>query len=209
MNPGQALDLRVRRTYKFLWAALIDLMAESDFESISVTDICERAMVHRTTFYKHYEDKYGLLFHGIQDQLNALFEEVDSEVRESVERTDESEVLPHLVILFEHILRHERFYRLMLCGDGVGKFYTLFRKFLAERLLGRPNGYSHLAEGQDSMRRALHAQFHVGALLSAVTWWLDNDRPYTPAEMARYLWEDAFSHTAMKWHTEERSTSVS
>jgi AcrR family transcriptional regulator len=197
-NPS--LDLRVRRTYKFLWEALIVLMTEQAFESITVTDICERAMVHRTTFYKHYEDKYGLLFHGMQDQLNALFDEVDASIDKSTIVKDESQILPHLVILFEHILRHERFYRLMLCGDGVGKFYALFRKGLAERFLRRPQEHFHRAEGHDSMRSALHAQSHVGALLATMTWWLENNCPYPPAQMAQYLWEDAFSRTGISWH---------
>jgi AcrR family transcriptional regulator len=203
MNASnQSLDLRVRRTYKFLWEALIALMTERDFESVTVTDICERAMVHRTTFYKHYEDKYGLLFHGMQDQLNALFQEVDERIDQSVEMRNESEILPHLVILFEHILRHERFYRLMLCGDGIGKFYRLFSKSLTERFLMRPQGHLQRDESQDSLRSALHAQSHVGALLSTVTWWLENDCPYPPGEMAQYLWEDAFSQTGVRWHGE-------
>lgn len=203
-SQGQPLDLRMRRTYKFLWEALIALMTERDFESITVTDICERAMVHRTTFYKHYEDKYGLLFHGIRDQLNTLFDEVDSHIHEAEAGAGEPDGIPHLSLVFEHIRKNERFYRLMLCGDGVGKFYTLFRKFLAERLMGRLTGHLHLEGDEDSMRMALHAQSHVGALLSSVTWWLENDCPYTPAEMARYLWEDAFSRTSLRWHGEKR-----
>jgi AcrR family transcriptional regulator len=193
MNTStHSLDLRVRRTYKFLWDALIALMMERDFEAITVTDICERAMVHRTTFYKHYEDKHGLLFHGMQDELNSLFAEMDSRIGKSIEVMDEPDTR-HLVILFEHILRHERFYRLMLCGDGVGKFYALFRTSLTERLQRRSLGHFHLEEGPVSMRNGLRLQAHMGALLSAVTWWLENHCPYTPAEMAHYLWADAFS----------------
>jgi AcrR family transcriptional regulator len=197
-NPS--LDLRVRRTYKFLWDALIGLMTEQDFESVTVTDICERAMVHRTTFYKHYEDKYGLLYHGMQDQLNALFEDVDAQLDPSVQVMDEAAILPHLVVLFEHILRHERFYRLMLCGDGIGKFYRMFGKSLVERYMRLSYGHFSEAEGSDAMRNALRAQSHVGALLSTVTWWLENNCPYPPKEMAQYLWEDAFSLTGRRWH---------
>src|SRR5262245_54566566 len=109
-SSTDALDLRVRRTYKFLWDALISLMTERDFESITVTDICERAMVHRTTFYKHYEDKYGLLYHGIQNELKALFEAVDKHVETEKEANNRT----RLVAVFEHVLGHEAFYRLML-----------------------------------------------------------------------------------------------
>jgi hypothetical protein len=50
------------------------------------------------------------------------------------------------------------------------------------------------------MRNAVRAQSHVGALLGTVTWWLENDCPYPPAEMAQYLWEDAFSRSAARGH---------
>jgi len=70
-SPEQA-DLRVRRTHKLLWEALMAEMSERPFEEISVTDICERAMVHRTTFYKHYEDKYALLEQGMRQMYDAL-----------------------------------------------------------------------------------------------------------------------------------------
>jgi AcrR family transcriptional regulator len=32
-----------------------------------VIDICDRAMVHRTTFYKHFEDKYDLIRYCIKN----------------------------------------------------------------------------------------------------------------------------------------------
>lgn len=42
-------------------AWIAGLLAERPFTAITVQDICERAMVHRTTVYKHYADKYDLL----------------------------------------------------------------------------------------------------------------------------------------------------
>ncbi len=64
-SPLEQTDLRVRRTHKLLWEALMAELSERTIEEIAVSDICERAMVHRTTFYKHYEDKYTLLEQGI------------------------------------------------------------------------------------------------------------------------------------------------
>jgi len=61
------VDLRVKRTYKLLLDALVGLLEEKTFEEIHVTDICEKAMVHRTTFYKHFEDKYHLLRFGLEE----------------------------------------------------------------------------------------------------------------------------------------------
>src|SRR2546425_5891929 len=68
-------DLRVRRTRKLLWEALMAELSERAFEEITVKEICERAMVHRTTFYKHYEDKYALLEQGMRQMYDALVAE--------------------------------------------------------------------------------------------------------------------------------------
>jgi AcrR family transcriptional regulator len=70
-------DLRVRRTHKLLWEALMALLGERAFEEITVTEICDRAMVHRTTFYKHYADKYTLLEQGMHHMYDVLVAEVN------------------------------------------------------------------------------------------------------------------------------------
>lgn len=54
-------DLRVKRTRSLLSLALLNLMQTRSFDKISVMNICERAMVHRATFYLHFTDKYDLL----------------------------------------------------------------------------------------------------------------------------------------------------
>lgn len=185
MSSNDLLDLRVRRTYKFLWDALVALMTERDFESITVTEICKRAMVHRTTFYKHYEDKYSLLFHGIQEELNALFEAVDEVVDGSPEMDEGADARAWLIALFEHVLKKKGFYHLMLTGDGFSKFSTPLRKSLAERLERRLR-----QEGkQISTPMSLHAQLQAASIVSMITWWLENDCPYTPAEMIKNVYE--------------------
>ena len=180
MNTSGTLeDLRVRRTQKLLWEALIELMAQQDFESISVKDICERAMVHRTTFYKHYEDKYDLLLRGMRMMHSELKLTHANDIKES------KDPQPYLRMC-QHIAENERFYRLMLCGDGIGTFYTMQRSSLAEiassRLLK--------AQEQGKTLRApvpILAQFWAGAVISTIAWWLENAMPYTPEQMARHM----------------------
>ena len=66
-NSSPPADLRVRRTRKLLPDALVALLAVQPFESITVRQICERAMVHRATFYTHFTDKYELLRSVLND----------------------------------------------------------------------------------------------------------------------------------------------
>ncbi|RZI01297.1 TetR family transcriptional regulator [Staphylococcus condimenti] len=65
------LDLRVVRTRKLLLGGLYELLEEKEFSKLTIDQICDRSMVHRTTFYKHFHDKYELL----EVLLNNLSEE--------------------------------------------------------------------------------------------------------------------------------------
>lgn len=51
------MDLRVRKTYLALTDAFTSLMEERLYEDITIGALCERAMIRRTTFYKHFTDK--------------------------------------------------------------------------------------------------------------------------------------------------------
>ena len=53
-------DLRVKKTKLNLYNGLVKLMEEKPFEDIKVTDICNKALVNRSTFYDHFNDKYEL-----------------------------------------------------------------------------------------------------------------------------------------------------
>jgi AcrR family transcriptional regulator len=185
-NPAKLVpDLRVRRTHKLLWEALVTLMSEQDFASISVTNICERAMIHRTTFYKHFEDKCDLLIHSMEELHNSLKQEMLD-----IERTTpEGNNITRTALVFEHIIKYEHFYRLMLCGDGVGKYHALLRRYLASRFEVQ---FGHLQQSSGheiSMPVEILAQHRAGSLISVVIWWLENDRPYSSAQMAQYMKE--------------------
>ena len=53
-------DLRVIKTNKILFEALTTLMKEKTFEKIKISDICEVALINRSTFYAHYIDIWTL-----------------------------------------------------------------------------------------------------------------------------------------------------
>lgn len=176
-NVSEHEDLRIRRTQKLLWEALIALMARQDFEAISVKDICDRAMIHRTTFYKHYKDKYDLLMHGMQAMHN--------ELRKAHEGEQQASSRPFLTV-FQHVAEHIDFYTLMLCGNGIGTFYTLLREYLAE------TAQQQLLKLQQRGREfavplPLIAQFWAGAIISTTAWWLENRCPYSPEQMSGYM----------------------
>jgi AcrR family transcriptional regulator len=53
-------DRRYRRSERLLQQGLVELLAVKDLKSISIRELTEKADVHRSTFYAHYEDIYEL-----------------------------------------------------------------------------------------------------------------------------------------------------
>jgi AcrR family transcriptional regulator len=182
-SPYEHADLRVRRTHKLLWEALMAELSERTFEEITVTDICERAMVHRTTFYKHYEDKYALLEQGIRQMYDDLLAEEEHKPPSaySVEHPP-----PYFIRLFEHAEQHQHFYKLMLCGEGIGHFQKLVKEYIAEVVSAKVRELPP-ANQHPTVPPAMHAHFVAGAALSLLAWWLENDMPFSPHQMAQYL----------------------
>ncbi len=182
-SPLAQTDLRVRRTHKLLWEALMAELSERTFEEITVSDICERAMVHRTTFYKHYEDKYTLLEQGIHQMYDDLLakEEHKPPSAYSVEHPP-----PYFVRLFEHAAQHQQFYKLMVCGEGIGRFQKLVKEYIAEVVSTKVHELPATNQ-QFAVPIDMHAHFVSGAALSLLAWWLEHDMPFTPHQMAQYL----------------------
>ena len=69
-------DLRVIKTKKILFDTLLKLMKQKNFEKIKISDICEEALINRSTFYAHYEDKYELLVELFENQKQLLLNEL-------------------------------------------------------------------------------------------------------------------------------------
>ena len=68
-------DLRVIKTKRNIENSFLKLLEEKDFSSITVQQILDEALINRSTFYAHYEDKYDLA-KGMCQELQSEFEEM-------------------------------------------------------------------------------------------------------------------------------------
>ena len=174
-------NLRVRRTQKLLREALIELIEEQSFETLTVGEITERAMVSRAAFYRNYRDKYDLVEQIFEEAMQALFKAVSS--------SDTAHSPQIWVRFFEHIAEYERLYRALLGRKGSPWFVQKMRASLVDLIkeFGRlspqwqPPAASPIYPASDEFVPDL-----VGTLfVEAITWWLEQGRPYPPEEIAR------------------------
>jgi AcrR family transcriptional regulator len=71
-NLDEKLDPRVKRTRGLILQSFESLLAEKNFESISVQDVTDKAEINRATFYAHFQDKYTLLDCSCRKLTNGL-----------------------------------------------------------------------------------------------------------------------------------------
>lgn len=55
------MDRRVRYTKMFLKESLIELLQEKPLSRITVTELCQKAEINRSTYYTYYKDPYEQL----------------------------------------------------------------------------------------------------------------------------------------------------
>lgn len=68
-------DLRIIKTHKALCDTFLIMLGEKKFEDITVNELCERAMVRRATFYKHFADKYEFFGFFVRQMQERFAEE--------------------------------------------------------------------------------------------------------------------------------------
>lgn len=54
------MDLRIVKTKKVIRDAFLELRKKHSLEKVKVKDLCETALINKTTFYKYYADVFDL-----------------------------------------------------------------------------------------------------------------------------------------------------
>jgi AcrR family transcriptional regulator len=184
-KPGEK-DLRIRRTYKLLFEALIALLKERSFEKISVTDICERAMVHRTTFYKHFEDKYHLLQLSIKE-LQKDFNE------RSITSENYNNPQKYYLEIFRHALQYftDNYHMVATIftntGDETSSFIITLYLLTTEDIAAKLEHFEKQGITKHSIPTPVMANFRAGALIALTNWWIRNGMPISIDDMLKYV----------------------
>ena len=195
MSHEEQTDLRIRRTHKFLQEAMIELITEEGFDTITVGDIAERAMINRATFYRHYQDKYDLVAKIFEETTNELIENMKPIQKDTGQ--SETKNPPEIWIqVFEHVAEHARLYRAMLGKNGSSWFAARMREHTVKIMLEQERGWEHQIEPSHpidpAMPQELPAMQLSYVLIGTIVWWLESETSYTPRQMATWFHRFAF-----------------
>jgi AcrR family transcriptional regulator len=180
-------DPRAIRTRTRLREALMAIVAEKDFASLTIQEVTGRAGLNRTTFYLHYTGLHELL----EDCARDLFGQMRAEIyRQAVGeyKLDIMRLQPFVAIVFHHLERHAKFYRVMLGKHGDPLFRVLFQDLLLE-LIFEPLR-EEAGHAAPDVRLEIALRFFSAGFMGVAAWWLENGMPLPAAEAARLITRD-------------------
>ena len=179
-------DRRVRRTRQSLHDALISLILEKPYHTISVQDILDRADVGRSTFYAHFQDKDALFRYGFDRMLASLTRHMDEQDRENASGS----LFPSLE-LFQHIQENQALYKALVPGRGVELFQKYGQNALSQQIEDHLRNQFYV-DATVSAPLPVISYYLAGAFITLLQWWLDNRMPYSPERM-----DDIFRQLAL------------
>jgi AcrR family transcriptional regulator len=166
------MDKRVRRTRDRLSAALIALTLEEGYEAVSIRDITDRAGVGYATFFRHYRDKDALLA-NVLDGLIA-------ELKEILQPGLAGDSVAEGTVIFEHVAANSTLYRVLISSQATHPVLQRIQLVTEQELLGQLS-----RTVPPAIPLGVVAHHLVTAIISLISWWLDNDRPLQPQRMGQ------------------------
>ena len=175
-------DRRVKRTKKAISDAVWSLMQEKNFEDLSVNDICDRAEISRTTFYYYYVDKYDWLEKVIGAMSRAHFPII------GMNETDRQHFTELMTITHQNVADNLVYYSTLNKNATQNRvFFDRLHKILIDVSRERLPEKDTLSVTDD-----LKLHFLISAFLGVLQWWLQNDLPVPPEQLAELVYAIRF-----------------
>lgn len=167
---------RAVQTENRIKGVFLDLLKEEDISRISVSEICKRAEIHRTTFYVHYKDVADLMEHMVAEmyqQVIGLFVEEGKGLRPDGFQQ-----------LFGLIKKHRDFFCAYM--DALGELNLKYDRLPAEL---RQNIDKIMPVMGYASREELiyHQTFFTAGLSAVIRRWVRRGCQESPEEMERIV----------------------
>jgi len=181
-------------TAKKMDEALISLLGEKSFEYITVSEICKKANVNRSTFYLHYENTMDLLnetARSLFDSFTAYFDDDRKCIAQKLAESSLDELnfindeylYPYLSYIKENRLV---FSTVLLHADSFG-FNDIFQRLYE-------NIFNPILErfSYPPSDRKYAMMFYLNGITAVVTEWLQDGCEKTIGDISRIICECIF-----------------
>jgi AcrR family transcriptional regulator len=177
-NSSIRVDPRVRRTRRLLRDALVSLMLEKDYASITIREITERADVAYITFFRHYESLDQLLMEVLDEGLAELMTHIETLAK----RSETSALEMEGRLIFEYIEHKADLFRILFKSQSVAR---VRKKVVRNIAVIFQKSCLPLARSANQVTIGITSNHIAISLLALIEWWLDNKMAPPPTQMGK------------------------
>lgn len=184
---NKKMDRRIMRTKQVIRDALVTLIEEKGFDSLTVKDITQRANINRGTFYLHYRDKFDLLEQtvtGMAEECKNIILQANALNLNDYKNTDEP--VPIIITLFEYFEHNTSLMRALLKLKGDLAFQNQFKKILWSNIFEKELSV-HIKKDNFLVPSEYLITYIISAHLGVIQQWLENGCHESPRQMALIL----------------------
>jgi len=166
------------RTKQHIQQAFYTLLKTTYFSDISVQDICDQAMIHRSTFYRYYNDKYVLLNIVVEGTIKELYTTLPF----SESKTTVAHVIDYIednMSFFKHITTETSDY-----------LYESLDQFISQILLQNASKYEDVLSQKihNAKHPELLSNFYSSGIRKILNIWVnDHDDQYTKDDIIEFF----------------------
>ena len=167
-NSEEKTDLRIWRTKKSIRDAFFELIDENGFDSVTVKDITDRALISRNTFYLHYEDKFDLLNKISNELMRKVYWRVSKDLIKIKDLDFTIDCTAALLISIQRVIDEDReLYRLLLTDPGTVVFSEKIEKTIRTAL--------DLIKGDIQGISDLSIEYIITGMKGVIRYWVTHD----------------------------------
>ena len=158
-------------TKECILTALLRLMEERPYDSISITDITSLAGVSRMAYYRNYSSKEEILIKHLEDE--------------------EKKIIENAIGTKSFSIKDIIFYVSDFIQDNSSVIKAVYSAGLTHRLTDmlKDRIYSYFPVANQTTEGKYAVRFYVGAILSVYRYWIDNGMEEPADTVSEIVWK--------------------
>lgn len=77
------MNRKIQMTKRFIRLALFECLKEKDINKITISSLCEKADINRSTFYKYYGSQYDVIKEMEQEVIQLINKQLNDQPKET------------------------------------------------------------------------------------------------------------------------------
>lgn len=178
--------MRVTRTVRDFQNALLTLLETNSFDHLTVDQICNEALLHRSSFYRYFNDKYDLLEQTMDAQISQIADSGESE----------EDVVKQFVL---YIDGHKDMIRHLASSNSHSSLYTEMLQVFSQVLLDRRDHGTKdtvIKALQQASNPEMMAYVFSRSIIGAFYWWQKNNYDVPTEEFINFAKQSVLSLSA-------------